>query len=558
VTGEGATVNQTAGLYNSSNVLSAQTVSTTLASANFSANNATRLTNYSLPTSAAGAGSILAKTLNVIYTGIDKVYDGSSSASVTTSDDRVSGDALTISRTANFVSPNVAYQAQQVVSQTVNVSGVSLSGAAASNYSVSGTGTANAKITPKSLSATLVGSIQKTYDGTTDATLASGNYGITGFVSGEGASVTKTTGNYNSRNVRDVNSVTTSLASTDFAANVGTLLTNYSLPTFASGAGSIGLRTLNVSYTGVNKVYDGGTAAAVTTTDDRVSGDSLVIQRTASFTDKNVAYDNANQVTAKAVHVMGVSLGGGDASNYSVSSTGAASAQITPKSLVAGFSGVSKNYDGTPSATVTSAVDGVSQGDAARLSYQSASFADGTPGVGKPIAVSGVALTGADAGNYTLGGQTTTTAYGSIILPTGCAGSCSQTTASAPVVMPGSVNASSAPLVSGANAAAIKQSASQNEVTFQIPATAKPIAPSAVVPTTPLEPTLSVTNVSQVRGLSTDQVASLAPAKLAELMPVMTPKQLMAVTPDQMAGLDATQLNQLVSLMDSALSKMKR
>jgi hypothetical protein len=254
---------------------------------------------------------------------VNKVYDGLTTASVTTAtpvaNGYVAGDVFSINRTATFANKNVG---------TVNISvtGVSLSGTDAANYSVSSTGSTSADITKKTLSADLVGSIQKTYDGTTDATLAAGNYSLSGFVtvSGvtEGATVTQTAGTYNSRNVLDANSVTTTLASGDFTANSGTSLSNYTLPTTATGVGSIGTRLLTVGYTGVTRDYNGTTVATVTTTDNRVSLDDITILRSASFDTKNIG-------TAKPISVYSVSLSGADATNYMVASTGSTSADVT-------------------------------------------------------------------------------------------------------------------------------------------------------------------------------------------------------------------------------------
>src|SRR5439155_6735501 len=73
---------------------------------------------------------------------------------------------------------------------------------------------------------------------------------------------------------------------------------NYSArfnPTLAN----ISPRDLHVSATGVNKVYDGMTAAVVSLSDDKVAGDAVTANyASASFTDKNVG-------TAKAVSVGG-------------------------------------------------------------------------------------------------------------------------------------------------------------------------------------------------------------------------------------------------------------
>jgi hypothetical protein len=90
------------------------------------------------------------------------------------------------------------------------------------------------------LSASLSGTAAKNYDGNDTATLAAGNYNFSGFASGEGASVTQTTGTYsspnaNSNTVGAKGVVTATLASGDYTANAGTDLANYTLPTSASG-----------------------------------------------------------------------------------------------------------------------------------------------------------------------------------------------------------------------------------------------------------------------------------------------------------------------------------
>lgn len=88
-------------------------------------------------TSATDNANITERTLNVTATGIDKVYDGNTTATVTLSDDRFLGDLLTVSYTsADFVDPNVG------VNITINVSGISITGGVdASNYVLGNTTT---------------------------------------------------------------------------------------------------------------------------------------------------------------------------------------------------------------------------------------------------------------------------------------------------------------------------------------------------------------------------------------------------------------------------------
>jgi hypothetical protein len=110
------------------------------------------------------------------------------------------------------------------------------------NYTTFSSNTSNSsatlQVSPKQLTASLVGSVSKTYDSNTNATLAAGNFSLSGFVSGEGASVTQTAGTYASPNVNangGTGAVSASLLPTHLNANTGTLLSNYSLPTTASG-----------------------------------------------------------------------------------------------------------------------------------------------------------------------------------------------------------------------------------------------------------------------------------------------------------------------------------
>src|SRR5207244_9970431 len=121
--------------------------------------------------------------------------------------------------------------------------------------------------------------------------------------------------------------------------------------------------------------------------------------RTASSADKNVA-------NGKAVSVSGITIGGGDAGNYHLTNTtGSATADITARELHVTATGVNREYDTTAAATVTLADDEVA-GDHVTPSYTSAAFADKNVGTGKAVSVSGISISGADAGNYHLAKQT--------------------------------------------------------------------------------------------------------------------------------------------------------
>jgi filamentous hemagglutinin family protein len=90
-------------------------------------------------------------------------------------------------------------------------------------------------VDPRPLVASLTGTVSRNYDGTTAALLGSSNFALEGLVSGETITVSQTAGIYASANAGSNLLVTAALASGNFTAGTGTLLSNYVLPTSASG-----------------------------------------------------------------------------------------------------------------------------------------------------------------------------------------------------------------------------------------------------------------------------------------------------------------------------------
>ena len=103
------------------------------------------------------------RVLTIAATGVNKVYDGTTTATVTLSDNRVSGDTFTDTYTsAVFPDKNVG------TSKAVNVSGISISGPGASNYTFNTTAVTAANITAAPLTLTAQTNT-KVFDGTTSA-----------------------------------------------------------------------------------------------------------------------------------------------------------------------------------------------------------------------------------------------------------------------------------------------------------------------------------------------------------------------------------------------------
>src|SRR5450830_1694598 len=332
---------------------------------------------------------IAARALNISATGVNKIYDGGTAANVVLGDDRVAGDVLGLAASASFADKNVG------AGKVVSFNGVALSGQDASNYFVVLPTGLLASITPAALKLTDLVAGNKVYDGSSNAAVSAA---VSGLLGQDVVSVVGGSGSFADKNAGADKLVTASgfrLAGADAG--------NYVLNAHAgSTTADIAARTLNLSFSGINKTYDGHTGAGVNISDDRVAGDVLSVAGNASFADKNAGSN-------KTVSVTNVDVTGADAGNYVLAShSGSTTADIAARTLNLSFSGINKTYDGTTSAGVTIADDRIA-GDVLSLAGN-ASFADKNAGSNKTVSVSGVGVTGADAGNYVLsnhGGSTT-------------------------------------------------------------------------------------------------------------------------------------------------------
>src|SRR5450830_262296 len=334
--------------------------------------------NYVLAAySGTTTADIAARALNVSFNGINKIYDGSASAGVNISDDRIAGDALTLAGSASFADKNAG------TGKTVNVSNVALSGADAGNYVLNAhAGSTTADIAARALNVSFSG-INKTYDGHTGAGVNISDDRVAG-------DVLSVAGNASFADKNAGSNKTVSVTNVDVTgADAG----NYVLASHSgSTTADIAARTLNLSFSGINKTYDGTTSAGVTIADDRIAGDILGLAGNASFADKNAGSN-------KTVSVSGVGVTGADAGNYVLSNHGGSTtADIAARALNISATGVNKIYDGGTSANVVLGDDRIA-GDVLGVTA-AASFADKNVGASKTVILNGVALSGQDASNY--------------------------------------------------------------------------------------------------------------------------------------------------------------
>ncbi len=327
---------------------------------------------------------ITRRTLNVAASAYDKVYDGLKDATVDFSDDHVSGDQVVVIGASRFDDKNVG------TNKVVNVTGLTLAGDDASNYQLASTSVSTtADITARTLHVTATAQ-NKVYDGLKAATVSFGDDRVTDdVITISGSS------NFDTKDVatgKTVNVTGITLTGDDAG--------NYTLASgTATTTADITARTLHVTATAHNKVYDGLKTATVSFGDDRVTDDFIVISGSANFGTKDVANN-------KPVNVTGITLAGDDAGNYQLASSNiAATADITPRTLNITATGQDKIYDGSMAATVIYSDDRIAN-DFISVSA-TGQFANADAGNGKTIHITGLGLLGDDAGNYVIGNSPT-------------------------------------------------------------------------------------------------------------------------------------------------------
>jgi hypothetical protein len=156
-----------------------------------------------------------------------------------------------------------------------------------------------------------------------------------------------------------------------------------------------------------SKVYDGNLSATVDFTAASllgvVSGDTVTINSSGY----SASFANGSVGTAKPVTVLGVTLGGGDAGNYSLSQPSGLTATISRRPVSASIVAAGKVYDGGADTTATCSLEaeeaghGVVGSDDLSCAASNALFASAAADTGKTVTAD-VALSGDDQANYQL------------------------------------------------------------------------------------------------------------------------------------------------------------
>ncbi|WP_207428054.1 YDG domain-containing protein [Pedobacter sp. SYSU D00535] len=380
--------------------------------------------NYTLAATSTKAliGEIKPKTAFVSLKGsVSKTYDGGVSANLTSDNYKLDGILSTDAVTLDYPEVGTFENKDSGTSKKVTVGDLALSGDGAKNYVLESTSIHGevGEIKAKEVTASLIGTVSKTYDGLIDATLAPENFHLSGVLENESVVlVPVTSGTYDSKDTG-----AEKLVYTDGLSISGTDKFNYTL---VSGSvhgpvGEIKAKELTAALVGTtSKVYDGTSSATLTEENYQLSGvlkgETVVLNNPTSG-----KYDSKNVGREKEVTVGQLSIDGKDASNYTLSSTEAKGliGEVKGKEVSAGLAGVvAKTYDGTLTATLKAGnytLDGTISSDQVGLNNPSAGTYDSkNKGTSKTVTVNGIALTGADAGNYILTSSSAQAAVGVI------------------------------------------------------------------------------------------------------------------------------------------------
>lgn len=320
---------------------------------------------------ADGVATITPRSLAIGALGQNRVYDGTSGALVTLTDNRIGGDNLTLSYgAASFTDGK-----DVGVSKLIAVTGITVSGAAAGNYTANSGTSATADITPRALSVT-ADAASKIYGNGVTLTHTQSGLLAGDTLSGAAVSVGQAT--------------TAGVGSYGITAGTLTAGNNYSI-TYTPAQLVVTPRSISVSADAQTKIY-GSADPALTYA---IGGSGLV---------------NGDTLTGALARAAGETVAGGPcainlgtlaaSSNYALAYTGAA-LSITPAALTVAGNNQSRVF-GAANPELTYRVSGLQRSDSAGdvLTGSQATAAGRTSSAGVYDITQG---TLAANSNYTLG-----------------------------------------------------------------------------------------------------------------------------------------------------------
>jgi len=340
----GETVGTAAGFGGSANVSTTATPTTGVGSVAITPTVGTlTASNYNFTTLQNGTLTIGPAPLTVTANPDTKTYNGVAYSG----GNGVAYAGFVNSETSAVLSGTLSYAGTSQGAKNVGSYVMSPGGLSSTNYAVSFVD-GLLTITPAGLSAivaSLTGTTSKVYDGTTAATLTPGNFSVSGFATGEGASVTKTSGTYDTAGAGTNKTVTVSLNTSDYAANGGTLLSNYTLPTTVSGAiGTISKAPLTVTANNATRLYGAANPALSAAVSGFVNGETSLTA--AGFGGSASVSTTATGTTGVGSVAITPTAGTLTASNYNFTTLQNGTLTITKAPLTVTANADTKTYNG--------------------------------------------------------------------------------------------------------------------------------------------------------------------------------------------------------------------
>jgi hypothetical protein len=418
------------------------------------------------------------------------------------------------------------------------------------NYTITGQATTTANISAKALTVSGLTAADKVYDGTSTATINTSSTVTSGLITGDDFAVA-TTGAFrnagNTANDKNVGTAkTVQLASTYTGNDVG----NYTITGQAVATANITPKAMSITgITAADKVYDGSTAATVSTSglvmNGLVSGDSVNVTATGTFRNANNTANDKNAGTAKTVQLTSAYTGS-DIDNYTITGQSTTTATIAKKDVAfTRITADSKSYNASAATNITT--DTVSGTIGAETLYISGSgtFESSNPGVNKTVTVNMADLTLKDGtgawNNYHLTNTGSMTTIASIV-------------PASPIVPTSSVLAQ----LSNDPPASVLASPQNATQLVKTSASALAVPTTSAVTPPPLLLMQPISSASMVtKNLSPTQVAELSSAQLGPLLKSLDRSQLLAITEKQMSGLNVNQLDDLIGLLNRVANPAK-
>jgi filamentous hemagglutinin family protein len=353
--------------------------------------------NYTFQQAAGNATALTINPAVLTYTAdtASRFYGSGNPPFTGTVTGFVNGETLASAAAGTLAFTSPATTASNVGTYAINGSGLTANNGNYTFQQAPGNATA-LTINPAQLLYT-ANAVSRTYGDANPAL----NGTVTGFVNGD-TQASATTGT-----LTFSTAATSTTGVGSYAINGSGLTANSGNYTLVQAPGNATALTINpapltAAVLANDKVYDATTAATgqVGNLSGVLNGDDVGVNISSAafhFSDKNVG-------NGKTVTETGATLNGGAASNYTLTVT-PGTANITPATLVATVSASDKEYDAK--ITATGHIDGLLgvlgndnvQADSSHAVY---TFSDKNVGTSKSVFASGITLTGADAGNYTL------------------------------------------------------------------------------------------------------------------------------------------------------------